>query len=52
MGIFFPSITGRTKVSEFTLNFFILGVDFSLLFGFVGKAEEKLGLGAQAHGTL
>lgn len=50
MGIFFSSVTGRTKVSEFTLNVFILGVDLSLLFGFVGKAEEKLGLAVQAHG--
>lgn len=46
-----PSIIERTEVNEFTLNSFILGVDLSLLFGFIGKAEEKLGLAVQAHGT-
>lgn len=40
------------NTSEFHLNFLTLDVDLSLLFGFVGEAEEKLRLAVQAHGTL
>lgn len=50
---FFSQPQGEQKwVSDFPLNSLILDVDLSLLFGFVGKAEEKPTLAAQAQGTL
>lgn len=48
-GFFFSSATARPRVSEFPLNSLILDVDLSWLFGFVGKAEEKLRLAVQAQ---
>lgn len=39
-------------MSVFPLNYLTLDVALFLLFGFVGKAEEKRSLAVQAHGTL
>lgn len=48
----FSLATGRARLSLSLLNSLILDVDLSLLFGIVGKAEEKLRLALQACGTL